>query len=147
MPFATFGEGAIDAQNTPNPQGILPMKTQLLIALTCSSLALADHGNDFSNGASSVLKGNDFSTAGFAIGNPADTAKGNDFSNGKSRPNKGNDFSNGPSDSGGYSFQSLLEWLSEYGQSSHTGSHRLKADKNRDAKVDFRDLLMILSGS
>ena len=37
------------------------MKTQLLIALTCSSLALADRGNDFSNGNSSVLKGNDFS--------------------------------------------------------------------------------------
>ena len=123
------------------------MKTQLLIALTCSSLALADRGNDFSNGASSVLKGNDFSTAGIAVGNPADTAKGNDFSNGKSRPNKGNDLSNGPSDSGGYSFQSLLEWLSEYGQSSNTGDRRLKADKNRDAKVDFRDLLMILSGS
>ena len=29
---------------------------------------------------------------------------------------RGNDFSNGASDSGGYSFQSLLEWLSEYGQ-------------------------------
>ena len=110
------------------------MKTQLLIALTCSSLALADRGNDFSNGASSVLKGNDFSTAGIAVGNPADTAKGNDFSNGSS-------------DSGGYSFQSLLEWLSEYGQSSQIGGNRLKADKNRDAKVDFRDLLMILSGS
>lgn len=91
------------------------MKTQLLIALTYSSLALADRGNDFSNGNSSVLKGNDFS--------------------------------NGASDSGGYSFQSLLEWLSEYGQSSHTGDNRLKADKNRDAKVDFRDLLLILSGS
>ena len=91
------------------------MKTQLLIALTCSSLALADRGNDFSNGNSSFLKGNDFS--------------------------------NGASDSGGYSFQSLLEWLSEYGQSSRTGSNRFKADKNRDAKVDFRDLLMILSGS
>ena len=36
------------------------MKTQLLIALTCSSW-LADRGNDFSNGNSSVLKGNDFS--------------------------------------------------------------------------------------
>ena len=90
------------------------MKTQLLIALTCSSLALADRGNDFSNGNSSVLKGNDFS--------------------------------NRASDSGGYSFQSLLEWLSEYGQSSHTEDNRLKADKNRDAKVDFRDFLMILSG-
>ena len=110
------------------------MKTQLLIALTCSSLAFADRGNDFSNGASSVLKGNDFSTAGISVGNPADTAKGNDFSN-------------GASDSGGYSFQSLLEWLSEYGQSSATGGSRLKADKNRDSKVDFRDLLMILSGS
>ena len=53
----------------------------------------------------------------------------------------------GPLILGGYSFQSLLEWLSEYGQSSHTGDNRLKADKNRDAKVDFRDLLLILSGS
>ena len=104
------------------------MKRQLLIALTCSSLAFADRGNDFSNGFSSVLKGND-------------------FSNGKSRTNKGNDFSNGASDSGGYSFQSLQEWLSEYGQSSATGGSRLKVDKNRDSKVDFRDLLMILSGS
>ena len=86
-------------------------------------------------------------SAAIVVGNPADTAKGNDFSNGKSRTNKGNDFSNGASDSGGYSFQSLLEWLSEYGQSSATGGSRLKADKNRDSKVDFRDLLMILSGS
>ncbi len=122
------------------------MKTQLLIALTCSSLALADRGNDFSNGNSSFTKGNNFSTAGTTAGKPANTAKGNDFSSGKSRSPKGNDFSNGSSDSGGYSFQSLLEWLSEYGHSSHTGNNRLKADKNRDAKVDFRDLLMILSG-
>ena len=104
------------------------MKTQLLIALTCSSLAFADRGNNHSNSASGV-------------------SKGNDFSNRKAKSKKGNDFSNGASGSGGYSFQSLLEWLSEYGQSSTTGSNRLRADKNRDAKVDFRDLLMILSGS
>ena len=73
--------------------------------------------------------------------------RGDDFSNGNSSVLKGNDFSNGTSDSGGYSFQSLLEWLSEYGQSSPTGDKRLKADKNRDAKVDFLDLLLILSGS
>ena len=110
------------------------MKTQLLIALTCSSLAFADRGNDFSN-------------AAIYVDHPADTTKGNDFSNGKAKSKKGNDFSNGASGSGEYSFQSLLEWLSEYGQSSTTGSNQLRADKNRDAKVDFRDLLMILSGS
>ena len=113
------------------------MKTQLLIALTCTSLAFADRGNDFSNGSSSVLKDNDFSTAGISVGNPADTAKGNNFSKGKSRTNKGNDFSNGASDSGGYSFQSLLEWLSEYGQSSATGGSRLKADKTEIPKWIF----------
>lgn len=123
------------------------MKTQLLIALTCSSLAFADRGNNHSNSAPGVSKGNDFSNAASYVDHPADTTKGNDFSNGKAKSKKGNDFSNGASGSGGYSFQSLLEWLSEYGQSSTTGSNRLRADKNRDAKVDFRDLLMILSGS
>ncbi len=91
------------------------MKTQLIIALTCSSMALADRGNDCSSGHQSLLKGNDFSA--------------------------------GSSDADDYSFQALLEWLSEYGQSSTTGCRRLKADKNRDSKVDFRDLLIILSGS
>ena len=137
------------------------MKTQLLIALTCSSLAFADRGNQYSGGHQGVLKGNEFSNSiGIVVGNPGDEVKGrdfsngnstarkgNDFSNGNSPPKKGNDFSNGNPGSGGYSFQSLLEWLSEYGQSSNTGDRRLKADKNRDAKVDFRDLLMILSGS
>ena len=123
------------------------MKTQLLIALTCSSLAFADRGNNHPNSASEVSKGNDFSNAAIYVDHPADTAKGNDFSNGKAKSKKGNDFSNGASGSGGYSFQSLLEWLNEYGQSSTTGCNRLRADKNRDAKVDFRDLLMILSGS
>jgi len=124
------------------------MKTQLLIALTCSSLAFADRGNQYSGGHQGVLKGNEFSNSiGIVVGNPGDEVKGRDFSNGNSTARKGNDFSNGNPGSGGYSFQSLLEWLSEYGQSSHTGDNRLKADKNRDAKVDFRDLLMILSGS
>ena len=124
------------------------MKTQLLIALTCSSLAFADRGNQYSGGHQGVLKGNEFSNSiGIVVGNPGDNFKGRDFSNGNSPPKKGNDFSNGNPGSGGYSFQSLLEWLSEYGQSSQIGGNRLKADKNRDAKVDFRDLLMILSGS
>ena len=124
------------------------MKTQLLIALTCSSLAFADRGNQYSGGHQGVLKGNEFSNSiGIVVGNPGDEVKGRDFSNGNSTARKGNDFSNGNPGSGGYSFQSLLEWLSEYGQSSQTGGNRLKADKNRDAKVDFRDLLMILSGS
>lgn len=77
------------------------MKTQLLIALTCSSLAFADRGNNHSNSASEVSKGNDFSNAAIYVDHPADTTKGNDFSNGKAKSKKGNDFSNGASGSGG----------------------------------------------
>ncbi len=77
------------------------MKTQLLIALTCSSLAFADRGNNHSNSAPGASKGNDFSNAAIYVDHPADTTKGNDFSNGKAKSKKGNDFSNGASGSGG----------------------------------------------
>ena len=44
------------------------MKTQLLIALTCSSLAFADRGDDFSNGKAKSKEGNDFSNGASGSG-------------------------------------------------------------------------------
>ena len=122
------------------------MKTQLLIALTFSSLAFADRGNDLSGGNSSILKGNEFSNAIIIVGTPGDEVRGNNFSSGRLGSMKGGNFSSGASSTGGSSFQDLLEWLSEYGNSSSTGDDSMNADKNQDNRVDFRDFLMILSG-
>lgn len=144
MNFAMPDGRAFEAQKI-SKKGLL-MKNQLLIALTFSSLAFADRGNNFSGGNSSILKGNEFSNAGIIVGNPADEVRGNNFSSGRADSMKGGNFSSGASSSGGSTFQDLLEWLSEYGNSSSTGDDSMNADKNQDNRVDFRDFLMILSG-
>ncbi|MAV54681.1 MAG: hypothetical protein CMJ28_01845 [Phycisphaerae bacterium] len=144
MNFAMPDGRAFEAQKI-SKKGLL-MKNQLLIALTFTSLAFADRGNNFSGGNSSILKGNEFSNAGIIVGNPADEVRGNNFSSGRADSMKGGNFSSGASSSGGSTFQDLLEWLSEYGNSSSTGDDSMNADKNQDNRVDFRDFLMILSG-
>ena len=144
MNFAMPDGRAFEAQNI-SKKGIFN-ENQLLIALTFSSLAFADRGNNFSGGNSSILKGNEFSNAGIIVGNPADEVRGNNFSSGRADSIKGGNFSSGASSSGGSTFQDLLEWLSEYGNSSSTGDDSMNADKNQDNRVDFRDFLMILSG-
>ena len=66
---------------------------------------------------------------------------------GKSNPRKGLTFRTGALVLGGAPSKVFWERLNEHGQSSGAGSNRLRAGKNRDAKVDFRDHLMIPSGS